>query len=63
MVEAEVAGVEFLALNTDRQSLQQSTADVTLQIGQKLTRGLGSGADSSWAIRPRWRTMTASRTS
>jgi cell division protein FtsZ len=46
MVEAEVAGVEFLAVNTDLQSLQQSTADITLHIGAELTRGLGSGSDA-----------------
>jgi cell division protein FtsZ len=46
MVEAEVEGVEFLAVNTDLQSLQQSTADVTLHIGAELTRGLGSGSDA-----------------
>jgi cell division protein FtsZ len=47
MVEAEVAGVEFMAINTDLQSLQQSTADITLHIGAELTRGLGSGADAN----------------
>jgi cell division protein FtsZ len=47
MVEAEVEGVEFLAVNTDLQSLQQSTADITLHIGAELTRGLGSGSDAS----------------
>jgi len=46
MVEAEVAGVEFLAVNTDLQSLQQSTADLTVHIGAELTRGLGSGSDA-----------------
>jgi cell division protein FtsZ len=46
MVEAEVAGVEFVAINTDLQSLQQSTADVTLHIGAQITRGLGSGANT-----------------
>jgi cell division protein FtsZ len=45
MVEAEVEGVEFLAVNTDLQSLQQSTADVTLHIGPQVTRGLGAGSD------------------
>jgi cell division protein FtsZ len=45
MVEAEVAGVEFLALNTDLQSLQQSIADITLHIGPEVTRGLGAGSD------------------
>ena len=47
MVEAEVEGVEFLAVNTDLQSLQQSTADITLHIGADLTRGLGSGSDAN----------------
>ncbi|HEX5851665.1 MAG TPA: cell division protein FtsZ [Solirubrobacteraceae bacterium] len=47
MVEAEVEGVEFLAVNTDVQSLQQSTADLTLHIGAELTRGLGSGSDAN----------------
>ncbi len=47
MVEAEVEGVEFLAVNTDQQSLQQSTADITLHIGAEITRGLGSGSDAN----------------
>jgi cell division protein FtsZ len=47
MVEAEVEGVEFLAINTDQQSLQQSTADVMLHIGAEITRGLGSGSDAN----------------
>ena len=47
MVEAEVEGVEFLAVNTDLQSLQQSTADLTLHIGAELTKGLGSGSDAN----------------
>jgi cell division protein FtsZ len=45
MVEAGVSGVEFLAINTDLQSLQQSQADVTVHIGGEVTRGLGSGSD------------------
>lgn len=45
MVEAELPGVEFVAINTDLQSLQSSRADVTLHIGAELTRGLGSGSD------------------
>jgi len=45
MVEAEVEGVEFLAINTDVQSLQQSTADITLHIGPGITRGLGAGSN------------------
>jgi cell division protein FtsZ len=47
MVEAEVEGIEFLAVNTDMQSLQQSTADITLHIGAELTKGLGSGSDAN----------------
>jgi cell division protein FtsZ len=45
MVEAEVEGVEFLAINTDLQSLQTSAAHETLHIGGAVTRGLGSGSD------------------
>jgi cell division protein FtsZ len=44
MVEARISGVEFLGINTDLQSLQQSTADVTVHIGGEVTRGLGSGS-------------------
>jgi cell division protein FtsZ len=45
MVEAQIDGVEFIAINTDLQSLQQSEAGLTLHIGAQLTRGLGSGSD------------------
>jgi cell division protein FtsZ len=45
MVEAEIEGVEFLAINTDLQSLQTSAAHDTLHIGGSVTRGLGSGSD------------------
>jgi cell division protein FtsZ len=45
MVEAQIAGVEFLAMNTDLQSLQQSAAHDTLHIGDSITRGLGSGSN------------------
>ncbi|MFP5363355.1 MAG: cell division protein FtsZ, partial [Thermoleophilia bacterium] len=45
MVEAQVRGVEFVAINTDLQSLQDSLADITLHIGSALTRGLGSGSN------------------
>ncbi len=45
MVEADINGVEFLAINTDLQSLQISAADETLHIGDAVTRGLGSGSD------------------
>ena len=45
MVEANVQGVEFIAVNTDVKSLAMCKAPVKIQIGQKLTRGLGAGAD------------------
>ena len=46
MVAAGIVGVEFIGVNTDLQSLQQSTADVTVHIGAEVTRGLGSGANA-----------------
>ena len=45
MIEAGLQGVEFIAINTDAQALAQSKAPIKLQIGQKLTRGLGAGAN------------------
>ncbi|MDV2582553.1 cell division protein FtsZ [Alkalibacillus haloalkaliphilus] len=45
MIEHGVQGVEFIAVNTDAQALNLSKADTKLQIGEKLTRGLGAGAN------------------
>src|SRR5215217_3222299 len=45
MVDAGLKGVEFIAVNTDAQALQMTDADVKLQIGSELTRGLGAGAN------------------
>ena len=45
MINSGFNGVEFLAVNTDAQALEQSRADIKIQIGKKLTRGLGAGAD------------------
>jgi cell division protein FtsZ len=45
MVDAGLKGVEFIAVNTDAQSLQMCDADIKLQIGGQLTRGLGAGAN------------------
>ncbi|MBU0997326.1 MAG: cell division protein FtsZ [Firmicutes bacterium] len=45
MIENDVQGVEFVAMNTDAQVLKLSKADVRLQLGKMLTRGLGAGAD------------------
>ncbi len=44
MVEAGLQGVQFIAVNTDRQALALSHADLKIQIGEKLTKGLGAGA-------------------
>ena len=44
MVDAGLKGVEFIAINTDKQALSTSRADTIIQIGEKLTKGLGSGA-------------------
>ena len=45
MIEEDLRGVEFIAINTDAQALLMSDADVKLDIGRNLTRGLGAGAD------------------
>src|SRR3954467_11856380 len=45
MIDAGLKGVEFIAVNTDAQSLLLSDADVKLDIGRQLTRGLGAGSD------------------
>ena len=45
MINSGLSGVEFIAVNTDAQSLQMTDADMKIHIGEKLTRGLGAGAD------------------
>jgi len=45
MIEVGLKGVEFVAINTDAQALLMSDADVKLDVGRELTRGLGAGAD------------------
>lgn len=47
MVESGVQGVTFIAVNTDNQALAKNKAEVKIQIGEKVTRGLGCGADPS----------------
>jgi len=51
MVEARIPGVEFMAINTDLQSLQQSSADVTVHLGSGVSRGLGAGSDPQLGYR------------
>ena len=45
MIEAGVKGVSFMAINTDKQALKESTADAKLTIGEKLTKGRGAGGN------------------
>ncbi len=45
MIEAGLKGIDFIAVNTDKQALSGSMAETKIQIGEKLTRGLGAGAN------------------
>ncbi len=45
MIDIGIKGVDFIAVNTDRQALQTSRANTKIQIGEKITRGLGAGAN------------------
>ncbi len=45
MIDAGIQGVEFIAINTDKQALLKSKANVKIQIGEKITKGLGAGAN------------------
>ena len=45
MIEADLQGVQFVSMNTDAQALQSSNASHKLQLGAKLTRGLGAGSN------------------
>ena len=45
MIDMGIKGVDFIAVNTDRQALQTSKASTKIQIGEKITRGLGAGAN------------------
>ena len=44
MIEENIEGVEFIGINTDHQALQSCKAPIAMQIGEKLTKGLGAGA-------------------
>src|SRR4051812_43894041 len=44
MIDEHLDGVEFISVNTDSQALLTSKSDIKIQIGKKLTRGLGAGA-------------------
>ncbi len=51
MVREEIQGVEFIAVNTDAQALAITEAPVRLQIGEKVTRGLGAGGDHNMGMK------------
>ena len=61
MIEEGLRGVEFIAINTDAQALLMSDADVKLDVGRELTRGLGAGANPTSALRRRRTTGRRSR--
>ena len=45
MIEAGLKGVSYIVVNTDKQALNRSVAETKVQIGEKLTRGLGAGSN------------------
>lgn len=51
MIDEQVKGVEFIAVNTELQVLNKSEAETKIQIGEKLTKGLGAGANRKLANR------------
>src|SRR5688572_32790481 len=48
MIQADVSHVEFIAANTDAQALRRNLAPVRIQIGERLTKGLGVGGNPNW---------------
>jgi len=58
MVQVGLDGVEFIVANTDVQALAGNAAPSKIQIGGKLTKGLGAGADPNVGRKPRWKTRT-----
>ena len=51
MIAEQIPGVQFVAVNTDAQALQQSPAEVKIRVGDKLTKGLGVGGDPARGLR------------
>ena len=50
MIDAGIKGVDFIAVNTDRQALQQSKANTKIQIGEKITRGTWYSLLPEWVV-------------
>ena len=59
MIEAGLKGVQFIAVNTDRQALNKCAAENKIQIGEKLTRGLGAGGNPRMGQEPAQETIEA----
>ena len=53
MITSGLQGVQFICANTDMQALSRNNAPVKIQLGEKLTKGLGAGANP--AVRPPWK--------
>jgi cell division protein FtsZ len=51
MVQQQILGVEFIAANTDAQALAVAEAPTRIQIGERVTRGLGVGGDNNFGAR------------
>lgn len=62
MIMAGLKGVTFICANTDAQALLRSKAEIKLQIGEKLTKGLGPGPIPTWAVMRRRKASARSRT-
>ena len=60
MIDEQIGGVDFLGINTDKQALNFSKAS-TLQIGEKLTKGLGAGANRKSVKKLRKKTLMKSK--
>ena len=61
MIDEQIAGVEFIAVNTDKQALQLCKAPTLMQIGEKLTKGLGAGAQPEMESRQQKKALRRSR--
>ena len=60
MIEAGIEGIEFLVANTDLQALKRSRAPIKIQLGSRLTKGLGAGADPASVAKLPWKIPTRS---
>ena len=61
MIDEQIGGVEFIGINTDKQALNFCKAENALQIGEKLTKGLGAGAKPESVKKQLKKTLTKSK--